>query len=351
MHRDEPEPVARRRVPLGEGVQQDDVARDDRGDAVEALDEGRVGGVVDHEQVGPVGLDDPAQLLQTLRPHRAAVGVARVDEEEDLDPRVTQHVESALVEPVRLVGHGLDLHDVEPDPLEDRDLEVRRVGRGGDRDGVTRADDPVHLERREDVGHGRRAALGGEHVEPVVVVERRTREPQHVALGHLLEVRLHPVRRRVSEPEHGPDQLVHPLVGVEPELTDRELHGAAEEGGAHVGAHVLGEVGEEALVDPGDRRHLAPDVGGAVCVRLLRGEQAEAEERRSRFGDGPVRLSPPRVDHGPARSRVRPPRSSTGVRTRRRPGRLLPSLVSPSVVANRAPTLPRRWSARRDPGA
>ena len=218
MHRDEPEPVARRRVPLGEGVQQDDVARDDRGDAVEVLDERRVGGVVDDEQVGPVGLDDPAQLVQPLRPHRPAVGVAGVDEEEDLDPRVAQDLERALVEPVRLVGHGLDLHDVEPDPLEDRDLEVRRVGRGGDRDGVTRADDPVHLERREDVGHRRRAALGGEHVEPVVVVERRTREPHDVALGHLLEVRLHPVRRRVPEPEHGPDQLVHPLVGVEPEL-------------------------------------------------------------------------------------------------------------------------------------
>ena len=105
-------------------------------DAAEALDERRVDGVGDDDQVGAPLEHEVAQLAQLLRADRPAVGVARVDEEEHLDRRVEELVEDVVAEAVRRVVGRLQLDDLEPEVLEDRDLQVRREDRRGDGDPV-----------------------------------------------------------------------------------------------------------------------------------------------------------------------------------------------------------------------
>ncbi len=221
VHGDETEPVAGGAVVLGERVQADDVAGEVGQRAAEPLDERGVDGVGDDHEVGPLGQHEVAELDQLLRPDRPAVGVAGVDDDEDLDRRIEQLLEEGVVEAVRRVVGGAQLDDPEPEALEHRDLQVRREDRCRDGDGITGLDDVVGLQRLEHVGHRRRAALGPEHVEATGRTGIGAGHVDEVALHHLFEVVEHARRCGVAGAEDRPHQLVDPGVGLEPELRRR----------------------------------------------------------------------------------------------------------------------------------
>ena len=158
VDRDRAEAPAGAAEVLAVGVDADGVLRELAHQRAEARHEGAVDVVGQQDEIRPL-LEHGPDLLDRLGRERHGVRVARVDDEERLDLRVEELLELLIrvLEPVLLLRVHLD--ELEVVVLQVRHLEVRREDRHAERDRVAGVEDPVALQRLEDVAHGGGAAL------------------------------------------------------------------------------------------------------------------------------------------------------------------------------------------------
>ncbi len=204
-----------------------------------------------------------------------------------------------VLKPVLLLRVHLD--EMEVVVLEVRHLEVRGEDRHAERDRVARIENPVALQRLEDVAHGGGAALDRVELERAFRPRGSAHRPLQVLVDDLLVVHQHAVRHRVVVADDRIDQLVHELVGVEAELLHRPRHHRLQERRArHV--RVLAQPGFEPAGNArclGHAAHARRQVEHALALGDR--ELAEQEERLARLGGDPVRVAATGVQVGERR--------------------------------------------------
>ncbi len=283
---------------LGEGIHQQGVARAGGEQRTEVVGKGAVDIVGEDEEVRTRLGDEAGDSGQAAVVHLHRRRIAGIDAEEDLDRRIAQLVEFAVrILPVRL-GVGVDVHLLQTEFFQLRDLDVGSEGRHADGHLVTPLDQAVLLQRMEDVGHGGRAALHGEEVD---------RAGGHVAADHLLDDVMadhllgdleHARRHRVVGAEDAFHHLVEEGRGRKSQLVAHIAQALGQE--QHPGlVAVFGGIALEARLDAIDLRQAADPVGhvGIGQFRLAGGEQAEAEEGPPRQGRQEVGIAATGVEH------------------------------------------------------
>ena len=142
-----------------------------------------------------------------------------------------------------------DVHDLEVVVLEVRHLEIGREDRRAERDRVAGEQQPVGLQRLEDVAHRGGAALDRVEVELAGRARLSAHRPHQILVHDPLVVDQHAIGHRIIVADDRIDEFVDECIRLEPELLDRELHHRGQEAGTgHV--RVLREPGVEAAAMP-----------------------------------------------------------------------------------------------------
>ena len=108
-----------------------------------------------------------------------------------------------------------DVHDLEGVVLEMRHLEIGREDRRAERDRVAGVEQPVGLQRLEDVAHRGRAALDRVEVELAGWARLAAHRPHQVFVHDLLVVDEHAVGHRIVVADDRVDEFVDEGVGLE----------------------------------------------------------------------------------------------------------------------------------------
>ena len=158
-----------------------------------------------------------------LLAHRHAARIAGIDDEERLDLRIFELLDLLVGELEAVLLRRCDVHDLEVVILEVRHLEVGREDRRAERDGVAREQQPVGLQRLEDVAHRGGAALDRVEVELAGWARLAAHRPHQIFVHDPLVVDEHAVGHRIVVADDRVDKLVHEGVRLELEGLDREL--------------------------------------------------------------------------------------------------------------------------------
>ena len=170
-------------------------------------------------------------------------------------------------------------------------LEIGREDRGAERDRVAREEQPIGLQRFEDVAHGGRPALDRVEVELAGWARLAAHRPHQVFVHDLLVMDEHTVRHGIVVADDRVDKFVNEGIALERELRDREVDHLSQQGGAeHVA--VLGKPRVEArsnavlLWHSAQSRLDVHDTSG-----FGKGELAEQEEAVTWLGCDPVGIA------------------------------------------------------------
>ena len=217
--------------------------------------------------------------------------IAGIDDEERLDLRVFQLLDFSVGVLETVLLRRRDVHDLEVVVLQMRHLEVGRENRRAERDRVAGKQQPIGLQRFEDVAHRGSAALDRVNVELAGGVRFAAHRPHQVFVHDPLVVDQHAIRHRIIVADDRIDKFVDECIGLELEGLDRKLHHRGKKVGArHV--RVLRKPCVEARRDALGLRHPA-DSGGVLHHPLAfgDGELAEQEETFARRGRDPVGIA------------------------------------------------------------
>ena len=260
----------------------------------EARHEGAVDIVGQQDQIRPF-LEHGSDLLDRLRRHRNRIRIARVDDEERLYLRVEELLQLFIGVLETLLLLRVDLDEMEVVIFQVRHLEIRGEDRHAEGDRVPLIEDPVGLERLEDVAHCRGAAFHGVDLERAFRPRVSAHRPLQIFMDDLFVVHQHAIGHRIVVPDDGIHQLVDELVGVEAELLHRPRHHRLKDGRT---GHVLVLL-QPRFETPGHARRFrhSADAGRQVehAFAFDDGELPEQEERFARLGGDPVRIAASRV--------------------------------------------------------
>ena len=182
--------------------------------------------------------------------------------------------------------------------LEVGHFQVGREDRRSERDRVAGVQQPVGLQRLEDVAHRSGAALDRVEIELAGGARLAAHRPHQILVHDPLVVDQHSIRHRIVVADDRIDQLMDECIRFELEGLDCELHHCRKEGGArHIPLRL--EPGVQTSRNAAGLRHAA-DTCGMIHHPLAfgAGELAEEEERVARPCCNPVGIAAPGIQEG-----------------------------------------------------
>ena len=292
MHRDDTEPPAGAAKVLRVGIDADRVLRQFSEQRAEIVDESSVDVVGQQHQVGTLGLHQLCDLADGFLAHCHAGGIAGIDDEEGFDLRILQLLDFLIGVLEAVLLGSFDMHDLEVVVLEVRHLEIRREDRRAERNRVAGMQQPVGLQRFEDVAHRGRSAFDCVKIELAGRSRLTAHRPHQILVHNPFVMDQHSIRDRVIVADDRVDEFVDEGVSVKSELLDGKLrHRGKETGSRHVRMFI--EPSLEPAGDAAGLRH-STDPGRMLHHTLALGysELSKQEKSFARRGSNPIRISP-----------------------------------------------------------